>query len=104
MRLFIRYDLADLALRSATNLLKHSPGYIKAERGLKIFDEFRKTAKFSKAEDVEAFETLYKSFKPVELNKNNMIQAHELLKTSTSNSNLSLSALQSDEVSISRVY
>lgn len=104
MRLFIKYNLADLALKSATNLVQYSPGYIKAQRGLKIFDDYRKSAQFTKPEDVQAFDSLLKSFKPIELNKLDMHHAHELLKTSAANSAVALPALQGDALSISRVY
>ena len=82
LKMFLKYNKSDLALKAAHNLLTHNPTYYKTERMLKLFSEYSKTAQFAKKEDLTSFNDLQK--KQVKLDpkaaSKDMVHAHELLK------------------------
>lgn len=101
LRLFLRYKESDLALRSALNLVTHSPTNVKAKRGLQLFNEYSKNATFENKEDLGNFETLYKAFKAKKLSFSNMVEVQELLKQDSKNAKQVLASIAEDPIRMS---
>jgi len=55
IKLFMKYNKADLALKAATNLVTLSASYHKTERIIGLFNEYSKTAEFTSKDDFSNF-------------------------------------------------
>ena len=111
LRLFLRYDKADLALEMASNLAQHCAKHVKTQRALDEFVTYAKTAKFPPMvwEERDKFNAeLLPAYEKAKLDpktaSSDMVYAHELVKRSADNASVALEALSKDSRAIFNVY
>jgi hypothetical protein len=73
LRLFIKYDKADLVLKAGLNLVENCSNYLKIGRALSMIKTYAQTAKFTNKEDWAKFETKVKQLGIDALSQNCML-------------------------------